>query len=241
MKNHKLISKAFAVCCVFAMASTSFGAFVQLDVVDGRAHHQGDSNTSYNNNLNGNFANVLEGDGLDTSADPTDPNTWTHDDSWQRGWQGQNLRQGWIIADFGSAQSLGNMYIWNENEVGNRGMATIDIFYTDAATVPNSGVGAFDFTAAGWSKFNAQPLALPAGTSSPTQGVNGVFDLAGTSARYVAIQAVTDNGFGRNRLGLAEIVFAEAAEAAPSVPEPATATLALLGLGGLMVRRRRTA
>ena len=84
-------------------------------------------------------------------------------------------------------------------------------------------------------------LFRSAGTSSPTQGVNGVFDLAGTSARYVAIQAVTDNGFGRNRLGLAEIVFAEAAEAAPSVPEPATATLALLGLGGLMVRRRRNA
>jgi len=227
----------FAVCLVSAAPA----ALIEIDVVDARACQKGDGTVGYGNN-NGNVSRIFEGNGL-TKPDAEDPTTWTHDDNWTTGWQAQgpsNLtsNRGWVIADFGAAQTnLDKIYIWNENEKGNRGMATINIYYATSVTLPPTSSDSanptdYDFSDAAWTLFNpTAAIAVPPGTSNPGSPLNATIDISAIPiARYIAIEAVTDNGAANDRVGLAEVVFT-------GVPEPATMTM--LALSGLAIIRKR--
>ena len=129
-----------------------------------------------------------------------------------------------LIIDLGTTTTIGSISVWNFNEGGTdintgqlltgRGAKNVTI----SSSLDNASytlVGTFEFA-------QATGLADYAGFQIP---------VSVASARYIKFEMADNHGndFG---IGLAEVQF-------DSVPEPGT--LALLGLGGLMIARRRIA
>ncbi len=204
------------------------------------AFHQGDSADP---NGDGGVNNVTNGDGLSV-GNLSDPTTWLHDSAWQTGWQGNGTfvpnsagagsattTGAWYVADLGSVRTgLSAMHIWNVREALDRGTRNVDIFYSTSPTVPVATGIAYDFSSGGWTPLLSNhdiPQATGAGTDS--DDVVSLSSIA--SARYIGIR-INSNYNSNFRTGFAEIQFA-------TVPEPASAGLALLAGLGLIVRRRR--
>ena len=235
------MKKYMTFCAVALLAGpAAHGALTQLLPVDVRAHHRGEPSG------NGNIIRVGDGVGL-TKPDADDPSTWTHASDWQSMWHG-NLTEvsgaeGWVVFDLGEAYQLGTMYIWNGNQGGvfngsphtNKGINEYDLYYATSLTVPlpanSATVTGYDFNSGGWTQFGTTQT-LTAGTGAAGSPVNGTVDLAGVTARYVAMDIQSRIGsHDQLQVGLSEVVFTQ-------IPEPGTA--GLMGLFGLaaLVRRR---
>lgn len=184
-----------------------------------------------------------------TVNDPADPATWTYaGNAWGQEWKANsrldpltsaNAKIGWAVLDLGSSVAgLDDMYLWNVRHQNNtENVDTFNVYYSDGVGIdtlpamPNSKstTGDYDFSSGDWTLLNAGgALTLPQNPSN-NNTPQLVVDLAGISAQYIGIEILTaGNGTGAGRVGIAQVEL---------TPEPAT--LALVGLGGLMILRRR--
>ena len=141
-----------------------------------------------------------------------------------------NGKIGWMILDLGSAQALDELHLWHIRENAGRFATNYDVLVATAPTAPlvsgptNSTAIDYDFGAGGWT-------TISAGITTGAQNGKDVINLGGVTAQYVGVRINSNNGDG-SRVG-----FAEAVIEGGVVPEPGS--LALLGLGGLMIARRR--
>jgi hypothetical protein len=135
-----------------------------------------------------------------------------------------------LLFDLGSIEEIGEMHIYNYNEnSGNPGIFTRRGVNELEILVSNDNFGG-DIRSLGIFNF-AQATGL-------NELAAEIFDLGGVDAQFVKFDIRSSHSGDNNFVGLNEVQFFRASNA---VPEPATATLALLGLGGLMMRRRRNA
>ena len=171
-----------------------------------------------------------------------DPSTWTAtSNGYQSEWQSQDLlddelpvndKIGWAAFDLGAATAnLDELYLWNVRENSGRYTKTFNVYVAETPTValthgPKDGTSIdYDFSSGGWTLIN---------TGGPLNGTyrgNQVVSLGGNTARYVAVEILSNNGDG-NRVGLAEVGITV-------IPEPSTFCLTAFGLLGLLAWRRR--
>ena len=231
-KNNDM-KKYMTFCAVALLAGpAAHGELIPnaIEVVDIRAHHQGEPSG------NGNIIKVVDGSGL-TVTDPEDSATWTQSTTaWQDMWHG-NISgpdagaEGWVVFDLGAEYNLDKMYIWNGNQGGAegtsphiwKGVGTYNLYYATSPTVSlpanSSTITPYDFTSGGWTQFGTTQT-LTAGTGAAGSPVNGTVDLAGVTARYVAMDVLSrinvTTGRFQNQVGLSEVVFTEL----PVPPQP---------------------
>lgn len=240
----------FAAGAVIALLSAPAvsSALDLVPVVDAIGHQRGDGISP----ADGSLIRLINGAGL-TKPNLENIATWTHNTSWQDGWQGGGANTltgnvGWLVLDLGSTTSnLDDLYLWNVNEQFNplqRGIQTFKLWFSLDPVIdpPASGGGAqnYDFsTAGGWLQLGST-FNLAQGLGNSSQTYSGVFDLSGVpAARYIGIEAITNYGSGTggtdtvNRTGLAEVVIT-------AVPEPAAATILFSSLAFFLAPRRRS-
>ena len=205
--------------------------------------HRGDSNSPGN----GSNWKVLDGSGM-TKPDAADPATWTvSNTAWANDWQGFSTPNGtnrtWAVLDLGAATpDLDTMYLWNVQETNalTRGMNAFDIYYaTNPSVAPPATSGSvtnYDFGSGGWTLLSSETIAQ--GTQNGDSGQT--YDVSGAAgAQFIGFKM--NSNHGGNRVGFAEVAFTTEPSSDSGVPEPATAALALMGMAGLAIRRRRTA
>ena len=170
---------------------------------------------------------LVNGSGM-TRPDLADPSTWTvsynnYPDEWMGNYLvgAGNSKLAWVAFDLGASTALHQLYLWNIRYSGGvAGTATYNLYYADSPTValpaqPNKGAysvtgltpqGDYDFTSGGWTKFNTS------GTLSAPQAGNSIVDLSGISARYVALEILTNHGdtYLGGRVGFLETAFTRA-------------------------------
>jgi len=213
---------------LFASAASADMIPGAINGVTATGFHEGDNLTG-----NGSIETAVTGRGL-TVGDPRDSTTWTHSTGWQDDWQGV-YTAGWMVLDLGSIVSdLESMYIWNvnENTHTDRGVATMDVYYTNDPTVTppaTSGtVQPYDFSSGGWTPLGST-VSVPEGGTN----ISEIVDVSAIpEARYIGLDLLTNHGAG-DRVGVAEVQFTTV------VPEPSTLVLAALGLLGLAICGRR--
>ena len=199
-----------------------------VEGVTATAFHRGDSDDPGN----GSLSRSVDGHGL-TVGDPTDPSTWTHNNSWPDNWQGAgSFTDGqtpgaWFVADLGYAyECLDELYIWNVRERLDRGMKDVDIYYAvDPTVIPATGA-AYDFSSGGWTLLDTYTIPQATGADTDTDIVIGLSSIP--AAQYIGFDIET-NWLSTFRVGVAEMQF--------TVPEPTT--VGLLALGGVALLRRR--
>ncbi|MBT3296946.1 MAG: hypothetical protein HN919_20115 [Verrucomicrobia bacterium] len=159
---------------------------------------------------------AIDGSGM-TKADPLDPSTWTRTSSgWTDEWQATailnagssiNGKIGWLAFDLGSSTPLlQDLYLWNCAQSASARVKEFNIYYcvTLSVALPAATGTAtdYDFASGGWTRFNPSvPMLLPSGVTSSPQGI---VNLGGISARYVALEVITNYG-NTSRAGMAEI------------------------------------
>lgn len=236
----RMFVTAITIATLCTAASSSEAALIKnaISGVTGKAFQQGDSADPGN----GSISRILDGSGL-TVGNIDNPATWTHDNQWPNNWQGngsfntgtateKQTPGAWLVADLGSVRNyLDDIYIWNVREVLDRGVKNVDIYYATSPTVnPVTGSAGYNFASGGWTLLGNYTI------NSPTASFDNVIDINSIpAARYIGFNMLTNYG-STFRTGFAEVQIT-----AQIIPEPATASLALLGLAGMMVRRRRLA
>lgn len=187
--------------------------------------------------------NIINGNGLSATpaADESDiatithagvsfaapGNAWATDDPAPGGgdWFGAGGSSGTVVFEFnlGGTFTIDSIVSWGYFFAGSNGNSISEV--------------TLDFsTNGGVSTDSSQTVAI----SLESGGAASISAIAATSANHITM-TVTDNHFGNaaategggDRVGIAEIRFTD------NVPEPGS--LALLGLGGLMITRRRRA
>ena len=237
-----------AIIAAFAIAGSASAGVVNISSATG---HDGGQGFGSNN---GNLINMIDRSGMDDGtaggdvADPNDPSTWTADtNAWPDEWQSNalldtnntaNSKEGWVAIDLGSATALDTLYIWHQRENNQRHITSYNVYVASAPSValpatpgPQAlaadvgapgGAGDYDFSSGGWTQVG--------GTyNNAAYRTDQTVDLSGNTAQYIAIEILT-SGTNTARVGIAELAVTE-------VPEPGS--LALLGLGGLLIARRR--
>lgn len=248
-----------------ALAGAANAAVVPVQAISG--HNGGNYQSYYGhlsdmvNGLDPSIINTGAGadntkPGMDTTPDPSDPATWlnTTPNSWQNEWLANgrldsttsaNNKIGWVIVDFGSVISdLENIYMWacQMNSPG-EDARDFNLYYSSGGGIDaipamvaskqwangSQANADYDFSSGDWTQIGStNTLASPTG-----DGVTAIHSLGGVSAQYIAIEILTaENTDPNDRVGIAQIEFTSNV-----VPEPGS--LALLGLGGLLIARRR--
>lgn len=163
----------------------------------------------------------------------------THSTTWLDHWFSGISAGAFVTFDLGDNYGLDTIHIWNENENNggfNRGLKDASIWVspddntanlvklvTSGAGATDNGTGDFLFAIGPQSSsYTGFSLDLSSVTNS------SLLD----NARLVKIQTITNHGSAGGS-GLAEVLFG----GGDPVPEPGS--IALLGLGGLLVARRR--
>jgi hypothetical protein len=186
--------------------------------------------TGHNNkdNYGGNISDLTIGSGMNSYGDDGNPgwpagegspSTWrATSTSYKAEWQsgailnaGTYGKVGWVSFDLGSTISgLADLYIWQLRENDARRVVTYNVYYATSPTVAppsaptDSSAVDYDFSSGGWTLVNGGgALTLPDNGGSPDPA-NAVISLGGASARYVAIELLTNNGDG-TKVGLAEV------------------------------------
>jgi len=182
--------------------------------------------------------------------DPADPATWTWSGSYKETWHANsvlagagdpdqgidpaiNNKLGWVVMDLGSVvANLDNAYFWASGGAGDAEKVDgynlylssgVGIDALSAMPKSQAKTGDYDFSSGDWALVKAGNLGTAVGALDST------VSLGGASAQYIGIEITSLHGTG-NRMAIAQIEFTQ-------IPEPAT--MALLGIGGLMVLRRR--
>lgn len=138
-----------------------------------------------------------------------------------------------ITYDLEENVTLDSIHVWNFNEAGS--LATAGAKDVEILVSSTDNVG--DLVSLGNFVFDIAPGA--AGYLGFDVDLSGVPSSALDDVRLVRFNILTNHGQGASLVGLSEVQFFKST--ANPIPEPATATLAMLGLGGLVMRRRRNA
>jgi len=141
-----------------------------------------------------------------------------------------NIDDQWIVYDLGDTYDVNGIYVWNYWDSpangSTQGAKDVDVLF--ATTLDNT----FGTQASVDNDFSGLISAVfPQMTDvTSNQGTGGLVSLgSATTARYVLFNINTSHGHV-NRVGIGEIRFT-------NIPEPSS--LALLGLGSLLLLRRR--
>lgn len=256
-----MFKSSLLTAAVAALAIAGSANAAVVTVTGATAHNGGNWPSTLghiSDSVNGNGSNTLgtadHNPGMDISADPNDPSTWLNvSNSWQTEWLGDgkldattsaNNKIGYFIVDFGSVvNTLENMYLWasQHNTGTDEDMRDYNLYYSSGVgidalpSMPNSRSWAngskaaadYNFSNGDWTQIGStNTLASPSG-----DGVTQIVSLGGVNARYIGIEIMTAGGTDpSDRVGFAQVEFTV-------VPEPGS--LALLGLGSLLIGTRR--
>jgi hypothetical protein len=162
------------------------------------------------------------------------------DTNWWTGWSG-DVTEWQLTVNLEDNYDLEIIHIWNYREgcCNNRGLSNVEIFVSPDDNVDNlvklttNGSGLYD-DGGGFLFPQAPGDEEYLGFDLDFSGVTNPELLS--NARLVRIDGGSFN-HGDVHAGLAEIQFGSSA----AIPEPASATLGLLGIAGLMMHRRRNA
>jgi len=177
---------------------------------------------------------LTDGSGI-TKGDANDPTTWDvtggngsfADESFGDPLVGAtNGKLGWYTFDLGSDQDLGEVYVAMGRYIFGGSTLTLgsfNLYLADTPTVAPTNAGDYDFASGGWTQIGGT-------TTFATAGSDIEIDVAGNSARFVGIEIMSDFNTSDARTGMNEF-------AVTAIPEPGS--LALLGLGGLLIGARR--
>ncbi|MGA0900837.1 MAG: hypothetical protein ACO3SO_10575 [Luteolibacter sp.] len=246
MKSTLLITTLFSCLAIGSQAATV------IPITDVFGHNE-------RSNFAGTITDMIIGSGMNGygvdgnvgwPSGEGDPTTWSAtNDSYGNEWQSQGIldsgtsingKIGWAVFDLGTVTSnLENIYLWNVRENNARAVNEYNIYYASSPglAVPHGPTGGssntdYDFSGSGWTKVNGSTLNM-SWRNTDGAAYNDVVSLGGTSARYIAIEIIS-NGVGTTgdatRTGLAEVAITQ-------IPEPSVALLS--GLGVLMLLRRK--
>ncbi len=235
----KIIGKTMSLALVAATSLALTAVSTGATLIPNLSIH--DSTTV---GLNGQMSpqNAIDGNGLpDGVPSLTGSHGQSFDTNWWTGWDGA-VTDWQLTVDLADSYDLEVIQVWNYREgcCSGRGLSNVEIYVSPDDDVTNlvklttNGLGIHD---------DGGGFLFPqASNDEEYLGFN--LDLSGvtnpallSNARLVRIDGGSSlHGGGEIHAGLAEIQFGSRA-----VPEPASATLGLLGIVGLMMRRRRNA
>ena len=198
-----------------ALTLTAATAAPAATIVSQTGSHGGDE---YANGM----ISLTNGSGI-TKTDPADPATWVFNgsayaDEWMATYLAgaSNSKVAWGAFDLGASKRLVKLWLCNNNYGGGvSGVAQYNLYYADSpavslpaqpakATYATTGLtpqGDYNFASGGWTKFNTT------GALSATKaGINSI-DLTGISARYLAVEILSNHGdtYQGGRVGFDEV------------------------------------
>ena len=169
---------------------------------------------------------AINGSGIVFSGgDPTDRDNYEHDAG--DGSHGDdfnfladiNATEGnWFKIDLGQTHTIGDAFFFNFNPddvddfegAGNedRGVATANIWYLDAAVDPNANDDGNDlaFISTGWTQLGSTSNFTQAPIGDVNQTVPDVIDFGGVDARFIALDILSNHG-DADFVGFGEIQF----------------------------------
>lgn len=179
---------------------------------------------------------AINGTGLSDSTivqtgDPV-PDPWPgHGTTEATSWTSANatIANQWIMFDLGGEYRIGDLHVWNYNEIAGRGIKLVDIYFT----TNGAGYSAGNPADTSWgtaiteiTQFLIAPQAV--GYQGDTYSLTTPI-----TARYVLFDVKSRHASATTEfVGLAEVRFV-------AIPEPASFLLLMLGGFGLMFRRPR--
>ena len=184
-------------------------------------------------NYNGrDISNAIDGSGLSASlavvTDAPVPATWpTHNNNWaDEWWEGGDNGTPWMGFDLGDVYEISGLYLWNDaadGAVGGQGIKSFTVKVSSDATEP-----------ADWSLISSiGSFSAAAGEATTVTGEEFTLGSA-ADARWVRIDIASVHG---NQIGSYSPIIGEIRFIA--IPEPGSLALGLLGLGAVILRRRR--